>query len=536
MKNEIRFPVKGKAETLRVILSKLKQHLLSNGSSLEMASNGSMMPMSPADEYMLARFEEIRRRREAYINGTVEIGTHFARTYIALGAIAVLLNLTILIILLFHRRHVFRHVFYLLIFNFAIIDCLKGICLITYALRMIKTPSSSRSAQISTFKFDQYMTLVFRFCNLATILNLLMITLNEFVFIKFPLRYHQLINRRLALILIGVNWIVCIIFTIASTFAKGTGGRVFVSANYTNDMINGSGASFFGNKSIMRKEESGGGGMDVHYIFAFTLTSFCMLCMVAVLVCYAIFFQVIREIRQYDNRLYQDANRRPSEVSTNSCDISVNVSDDRKIKRQLLKRNKYALVIGSVILVCMMYLLSYSTIQIFQYLHLSWEKPFTSDPEEHRKSYLVRWVLQILVGLHSVFQPLCYFRMKEFRHVVQRIFCYTRLSYRERDFLTSFVENPNVHQQQQLKQENDSIVVKSTSFRDHIYYIFRKKGASDDKSPKKKHSTYSMNNNKSYNRNNSHHIHQRTSKFSSVDDDELAKELKTLMQNSGTEL
>lgn len=527
---EFRFPVQGKkADALRVIVSQLKQHLFING-SLDSMSNGTAYLRPLNETTLMSKLRTWNIWRETYLNGTVEIGTHFARTYIALGAIALILNLTILMILLIHRRHVFRHVFYLLIFNFAIIDSLKGVCLITYALRMIKTPSSSIPAQISTFKFDQYMTLIFRFCNLATILNLLMITLNEFVFIKFPLRYHQLINRRLALILIGVNWIVCIIFTMASTFAKGTGGRVFVNANYTNDP-NMTSANFFNTGSIMRKAETDGGGMDIHYVFAFTLTAFCLLCMVVVLVCYTIFFLVIREIRHYDNRLYQDANRRPSEVSTNSCDIS-SALDDRRIKRQLLKRYKYALVIGFVILACMLYLLSYSTIQIFQFLHLSWEKPFTSNPVEHRKSYLVRWILQILVGLHSVVQPLCYFRMKEFRRFVKRILCYPCYKEkRDRDFLTSFVEN--THQ-----NKNDSIIVKSTSFRNHIYYIFRKK---NDISSLKQHqqilplppqTTMTTNNNK-----NSHKNYHERTKSGSPNTEDLAKELTTLMQNnSGTEL
>src|SRR5690349_20672507 len=107
--------------------------------------------------------------------------------------------------------------------------------------------------------------------------------------------------------------------------------------------------------------------MDVHYIFAFILTAFCLVCLVAVLICYIICFCVIREIQQYDSRLYQDANRRISELSTNSSDIPTGASNisDRKLKRQLLRRNKYAFVIGLVILVCMLYLLSYSIIQVF---------------------------------------------------------------------------------------------------------------------------------------------------------------------------
>lgn len=134
----------------------------------------------------------------------------------------------------------------------------------------------------------------------------------------------------------------------------------------------------------------------------------------------------------YDARLYNDANRRMSEMSVcsdNNNFIIHGTVDERKIKRQLLKRYKYVLVIGLVICIYMLYLLTYSGIQIFQYLHLSNEKSFAADPVEHRKSYVVRWILQILVGLHSIFQPLCYFRMKEFRQFINRAFGYPCKSY-----------------------------------------------------------------------------------------------------------
>lgn len=466
-----------KKETLRLIFAKLQRYLAVQnltaivGAGESNSTNSSNFSASLIDDDFIQKLQDFRRRRDAYVNGTVEIGVHFGRTYVALGAVAVLLNLTILCILISHRRQMLRNVFYMLIFNFAIIDCLKGICLITYAMRMIKSPSSTKAALITSFKFDQYMTLIFRFCNMATILNLLMITLNEFVFIKFPLSYHRLVNKKSALFCILLNWTLCLVFTVGSTFAKGTGDRVFVSANFTSETINSS----FHNNTIVRNDIKSD-KMEVHYIFAFTLTTFCMICLMVVLICYTIFFRVIREIRTYDTRLYNDANRRMSEMSVCSADTIAAVNsgavDERKIKRQLLKRYKYVLVIGTVICIYMLYLLTYSTIQIFQYLHLSYEKPFTSDPVEHRKSYVVRWILQILVGLHSVFQPLCYFRMKEFRHFINRAFgfpCTRRSSSssinNHRDLISSLIETAS-------HLPSMSMTKSSTTNRERWYYRF----------------------------------------------------------------
>jgi hypothetical protein len=50
----------------------------------------------------------------------------FAVVSVVVGTFAILLNGSILTILLKRRRHVFSHVFYVLIFNFALIDVLKG--------------------------------------------------------------------------------------------------------------------------------------------------------------------------------------------------------------------------------------------------------------------------------------------------------------------------------------------------------------------------------------------------------------------------
>lgn len=384
---------------------------------------------------------------------TISIGSNFARGHIILGILALLLNLTILFVLIIKRRFIFKNVFYILIFNFALIDCLKGVCLIAYASRLLKS-GKNHQINMSIMKFDQYVTVIFRFCNLATILNLLLITLNEYMFIKHPFLYNRWVKRRLALFFICLNWVLCLSFTIGSSTAKAKArpSGFFVSHNYTRSMkIRTSydeveDDSNDSDQNIVRfgsnKE------MDVHYIFSFTIIFFCLLCLTVVLICYTIFIRVIRAIRLADSRLYSNANR-PSDhdvewggaAATNRRRSSFNPLDhhrpsveERKIKGQLLKRNKYAIVIGSVILVYTTYLLTYSAIQVFQYLHLSQEpsdvggysldsRRSSDDVRRYQTSGVVRWSLLLLLGLHSIFQPLCYFRMREFRRFVVATVC-----------------------------------------------------------------------------------------------------------------
>ncbi len=47
------------------------------------------------------------------------------------------------------------------------------------------------------------------------------------------------------------------------------------------------------------------------------------------------------------------------------------VGDSKKLNKQLLKRHKYVLVIGSVIIIYTVYLFSYSALQLLQLVQLT---------------------------------------------------------------------------------------------------------------------------------------------------------------------
>ncbi|KIH62121.1 hypothetical protein ANCDUO_07597 [Ancylostoma duodenale] len=69
-----------------------------------------------------------------------------------------------------------------------------GISSILFAIKLLKTDLNSDNSLLS-IRIDQYSGVLLRFTNLATILNLLCITLNEYIFICYPLRYSALITR-----------------------------------------------------------------------------------------------------------------------------------------------------------------------------------------------------------------------------------------------------------------------------------------------------------------------------------------------------
>lgn len=89
---------------------------------------------------------------------------------------------------------------------------------------------------------------------------------------------------------------------------------------------------------------------------------------------------------------------------------------------------QYALVIGMVIAVYMLYLLSYSSIQVLHYIRTNWNSRL--------ENVVLRNTFKLLFGMHAVLQPLCYFRIKDFRVLVRsrlrRIFpCFCQKSTEE---------------------------------------------------------------------------------------------------------
>ncbi len=175
--------------------------------------------------------------------------------------------------------------------------------------------------------------------------------------------------------------------------------------------------------------------MSVQYAFVFGLISLCYLCLIFVIICYAIIVHTIRKFRESEEEFFQhgNSNKFVGRTPTSQRRFSEPTLKLRQLQRQnqrqnqrrrrfsavaiwrdfaqhVLSRHKYILVIGTVLFVDILFLVPYSLIQMLSVLHL--RNSFIAAP---LRSALVRWILQILIGLHALCQPLCYFRMTEFR-------------------------------------------------------------------------------------------------------------------------
>jgi len=414
------------------------------------------------DNHSLSDFNEQLSSRESnqqrVLADSVRIGRRFAWSFVGLGSLACLVNMTILFVLLLKRKRAFKAAFYTLIFNFCLIDTLKALCLMAYAWRLLRSVRT-----FGGFRLDQLFTLAFRFCNLATIINLLMITLNEFIFIKYPFKYNRFVKRSVVYGLIMANWVLCLSFTVLANQRRDQTSRgIYIrtepdspslipngdSQNSTNvdeqPQINFSvGRALASNKiveNILQINRSPNTNADTNtlFTFAFMTTFFCLACLVIVVICYVSFIRVIREIRIKDTKLYLDANyqgrlsknaEQPGDQRQNSATLddsqipktATTSGDDSRLVKQLLKRNKYAIVIGSVIIAYATFLLAYLSIQIFQSFLV--KSDVTDFREQTQTGYIIRWSLQVVVGVHSILQPLCYLRMRELRRGIAQTLC-----------------------------------------------------------------------------------------------------------------
>ncbi|CAJ0582536.1 unnamed protein product, partial [Mesorhabditis spiculigera] len=317
-----------------------------------------------------------------------------------LGSLSLLLNLFVVAALLKNRRRVLKNVFYVIVLHCAILDVIRGICLVLHGVPVMLSPYFSIGNKILLLKMNRHTLVVLRACNLLTIFNLLVFTTNEFVVVRYPLHYRRYIRRRTAILVIIVCWFVSIFFGIASA----------ISAPITKN-----------ENSIFAK-------IQISTIAQVTAITLCYVCLAIVLICYGKILRTIREFHGLDGKneafggeeskkIMRNGSFRemltsgePSYCTTRS-DCSSRVDSGRRTRSPTVSRHKYLLVIGSVLFVDVLFLFPYSGIQLVSFLHL--HKLIGLS----QVSNLARWGFQILIGVHAVCQPLCYFRMTEFRRI-----------------------------------------------------------------------------------------------------------------------
>ncbi|KAI6228697.1 Beta-2 adrenergic receptor [Aphelenchoides fujianensis] len=357
-----------------------------------------------------------------------------------LGAFCILLNVFVIFALLRNRRRVLQNVFYVLVLHCSFVDLIRGSCLVVWGLPHLMIHSlRTMQERLLVLKINQFILILLRSCNLLTIFMLLIFTVNEYIVIRFPLHYRRYFRRRTVLIILACSWIVSLFFGVGSVFSN-----FFESAHSIMVLNNGS-LHFRGNSTadlagaVTRRPLA---GISINVACMLIIFSLCYLCLALVLICYGTILRTIRQFHagetkgRFCNEESQKFNRntvRTVEIDREGRSTVVTATNSnaaeaggtwtadgqpqprcnshKKWKSHLMSRHKYLLVIGSVLFVDILFLLPYSGIQLVAFLHLN--NLLVTSPS----SALIRWGLQVLIGVHSVCQPMCYFRMNEFRRL-----------------------------------------------------------------------------------------------------------------------
>jgi len=377
------------------------------------------------------------KRRIDTMRDVMQISTTLGLVLIILGSLALLINLMVAAIILRRQRCTFSNVFYLLLLNFALLDIFKSICMIAYGGRIII--NDKKFGGISESKTDQVFVVTARIFNMVTMFNLVILTLNEFIFIKYPLRYNSIVTKKSATICVAICWTIGFIIGIGSTMIRSSKTRVFVIPNLDNFTIESMSSVNRVTGMLGFRASNESRTIDPHTLISFAISLFCLMGLVLVLISYGVFFRIINKIRIKDSLILRAANRKASDASlsssyvpvghrinksTTTCRristdqrLSIVSLEERRLTKQLLHRYKYVIVIGLVIFVYMLYFISYSTIQVWQFSTIK-----DGQKRDPASSVVVRFSLQIVFCLHSIFQPLCAFRIKEFRSILFRMF------------------------------------------------------------------------------------------------------------------
>ncbi|KAL6741418.1 hypothetical protein Aduo_014676 [Ancylostoma duodenale] len=132
-----------------------------------------------------------------------------------LGALSVVLNVFVITALIRNRRRVLTNVFYVIVLHCAVLDVARGLCLIVYGLpyfaNTIYKINLSISTKVALFRSSTFALVVLRICNLLTIFNLLVFTMNEFIVIRYPLHYRRYFRRRAVCGILCCCWVISIV-------------------------------------------------------------------------------------------------------------------------------------------------------------------------------------------------------------------------------------------------------------------------------------------------------------------------------------
>lgn len=364
--------------------------------------------------------EDSSRLQQNFISGMLSAAVVLCDI---LGFLSIILNLYIIGTIIRHRKRVLKNVFYVMVLHCAIVDLLRGCCLIVWGLPHVVI--SNRTAvhdRLLVLKINQFTIIILRSCNLLTIFNLLVFTCNEFIVIRYPLLYRRHSRRRVVFICLLLSWLISLTFGIGTVFSNFFHSAHSVFVVRSADEESARNGTFYSNSTQERRLTRRASVMSLNMLSMLMIFFLCYLSLFIVLICYGSIMCTIRRFRGqnllekgslhslHSKRIVKSGMQRTDSLQLLSDGMNSN-KNWRHWKTHLMSRHKYLIVIGSVLFVDVLFLFPYSGIQLVALLHLS--NVLVTD---HR-SALIRWCLQILVGTHAVCQPLCYFRMTEFRRL-----------------------------------------------------------------------------------------------------------------------
>ncbi|GMS81564.1 hypothetical protein PENTCL1PPCAC_3739, partial [Pristionchus entomophagus] len=294
---------------------------------------------------------------------------------LCLGLVSIALNTFVIAALLRYRRRVLKNVFYVIVLNCAILDLTRAFLLtgvgglqVFFSLRV--------QWVFTTWRILKWLL---KPLNLMTIFNLLVFTTNEFVVIRYPLHYRRYCRRKVILGVLLACWGIAFFYTALSVATQMSEPNTILSAENIIALL-------------------------------------CYVC----LVCYGFILRTIRKFHRAEEngefsaegqKINHRATMKPCEGCEKTRGTSKRCNSHRKWRTHLMSRHKYLIVIGTVLLVNVLFLIPYSGIQILHFLHVKEVIRLTVV------SRFLQHLATVMIGVHAVCQPLCYFRMTEFRRL-----------------------------------------------------------------------------------------------------------------------
>lgn len=333
-----------------------------------------------------------------------------------LGVCSFGVNIYVVIVATVHRKIVLKNIFYMLVLHCSTVDVMRAVALCIWCLPSLNLFSIDWVVWFTVIK--KLDVVVLKCLNLLTIMNLFVFTVNEFLVVRKPLQYRKLRRKLIVLLFIGLSWVSSFALTVGSAVIKSHGTNsesvdvLQINDDEYEDPQEGSSKEFYYNfnqtfvecQVLMRNRLS---SQAHNHPFHFIVIVLCLICLGIVIIFYALIFKAVNKFKNCAQLKIVSHS-----VRTVGCKGSDKLLKYVPLKQpSIASRHKHIIVIGSILVIDILFLIPYLILHLLQYIQLN-----HADTSIDFSIWL-RLGLQILIGLHSVAQPFCYFRMKAFRQL-----------------------------------------------------------------------------------------------------------------------